>query len=179
MKSITFASLALVGCLAAAFVVGVSKHDVDAAPPDTCDYVGTAGVDCPPSGSNVGPRHVGTWWRIKEIHGTKLHEGRGPPQILIGDDRVGVATGCRSFSAFILDKTKTPRFEIVSAPLIAIACADVLEGQEIALGTLFAAATHVEVDDGVSLTIRTPDGGELVAVPWREDHNPDINPDPT
>jgi len=96
--------------------------------------------------------------------------GRGKPRLSFGESGIGISTGCRSFGAHILDADKSTRFEIIQAPLIAIACSQNLEDQEIALGEVIAGATDVTVDTTGHLTLNSPTGS-LVAIPWKQEHD--------
>lgn len=119
-------------------------------------------------GFQPSPEGAGARWRILKINGEPAVEGFGAPSITIHASAIHVATGCRGFSARILGDSSPSLFEIERAPVIAIACADELEAQELALAAIIGAASQRFIDDTAHLTISTPEGGALVAVPWRE-----------
>ncbi len=111
------------------------------------------------------PDLTGTRWRIQFINREPALSGLNKPSLVFTEGAIHIATGCRDFSARILGPSEPTRFTITTEEIIAIACADPIERQEQALVKLVEAATRIHLDDTNHLTLLSPYGDTLVAVP--------------
>ena len=110
------------------------------------------------------PDLTGTRWRIQLINREPALGGLNKPSLAFIQGAIHISTGCRDYSARILDPSEPTRFTITTEEVIAIACADPIERQEEALVKLIETATRIHLDDTNHLTLFSPNGDTLVAV---------------
>jgi len=173
MKTMLMAALALFAGICAAGADDTEKRRAGALTPGMCvnetDRIVPCSAIVPTDmapGIDSTPRLIGTRWRIKRINGAPALVGLNKPSLTFKDGSIHVSTGCRGFSARTLDPSKPTRFQIMQDVVIAIACAEPLEEQEIALGKLIEATSRIHLDDTNHLILLSSDGGTLVAVLW-------------